>query len=545
MDWSEFLALREPRRMAALDAAQRLRGGDLDAAGRLLGGWRFSSHQDLLRVVSEGIQRSEAHPSSTHAAIALAAMEQLPDPPSSEREGTVNQHRRRLEGRLGELSEGFDPIAFALAELSWLGESIENSERKAWKIEEYRADPVRDEVVRGMWEAWFDGTPWSIRDGWEEIFLDPARRVFRAVLEAGRVPLDARRRCVDDLGEAFFFALVGGRASETIGWVELAVRTMESHAQGPLPTLCGVLPAERWDLVSRCAVSRGHWVQTAGRIWPGHRGTRARALALRAEGRRDRDVIERLLDLHVAMRLIENWASPAVGSSLDRDWTVVTQNRGRARGRLRAVVSGDPEAVRSPLLALDALYARTLAAVKRYAWAWAWSEARLGFSFSLDRPVTPACVVTEAGLEPVADAAVPHVRTWLLLVILRGRLDHLRRWASQGGTGERDSTWARLLAQDLPESLRDPVQPGRRTRTYQRLRAHLGDHLEEHLSTLAPRVRAIGELPIGRGLRRGFEALVGPFWSSAVSLPRAGFPSFVANAERAIPTIEEAPCPVP
>ncbi|MCA9572027.1 MAG: hypothetical protein KC656_29515, partial [Myxococcales bacterium] len=221
---------------------------------------------------------------------------------------------------------------------------------------------------------------------------------------------------------------------------------------------------------------------------------------------------ERLLDLHTALRLLET--SPETPAEA---WRVVAQNRGKARGRLRALVARET-AWLPALLALDALGARSAAAIARFAWSWAWQELAVDFPFDPDRPVTPPCEALPADFVPLDEAGRAPLPTWVLLVVLKGRDLHLERWVATGGTGDRDSTWARLM-KDLPSGLAYPA-----------VRHALAELLPELLAAHRPVLERLAALPGGRTLKTDTTALLAPGWHPDVPFPRAGFPTFVAHA---------------
>ncbi|MEL6348703.1 MAG: hypothetical protein AAFV53_36705, partial [Myxococcota bacterium] len=182
---------------------------------------------------------------------------------------------------------------------------------------------------------------------------------------------------------------------------------------------------------------------------------------------------------------------------------------------------------------LDALFDRSLAAVRRYAWAWAWQEMALDFSFDISRPVTPPCVEVSALPDPFPGALRGAIETWVLLVVLRGRKHHLRKWVRAGSTGDRDSTWARLLSDALPEDLCDDAASGR-SRSYRRLRVDLAENLDDILIGLEPLLRQIAALKPGRKLKKQLLAAVDGRWDSRIARPSAGFPTFLKNAQAAL-----------
>ena len=153
-----------------------------------------------------------------------------------------------------------------------------------------------------------------------------------------------------------------------------------------------------------------------------------------------------------------------------------------------------------------------------------------GFEYGLDVVATPPCEPDAAPLVPFTEAEHAPAVCWVQLVVLKGRLAHLERWVRDGGTGDRDATWGRLIRNELPEQLADTS--GRR-RTYHRLRAWLAGALPEVLHQLAPTLEQLGQLPLSRTLRTRFLAVVERGWDRALPLPRSGFPTMVAHARDA------------
>lgn len=441
-----------------------------------------------------------------------------------------------LESRAAdEVRAAPEPVRI-LAGLEHLGQQIEARERRAWAEEEHLADAL-DGRARDLWGAWLAGHPWEARAGWEELYLAPAERTFRAICLARELPAEVRGRVVSDLREAFFYALVGGQGPFP-GWAELAVRVLETAgADGPVCAVAPLLANADLSRLTRCAATRGSWRQTLATLWTDLPEESARALRSHRLVASNPSQLEALLDLHVLRKVVAAWPADP--------WPRVTQNRGRARGRLRAALaeSRGPELSRA-LLGLDALHSRTRAATQRFAWAWAWAELARDFSFDLDRTVTPACVDAGSALAPLSASDHAALRTWVLLVLLRGRRGHLERWVRTGSTGDRDSAWARLLA-TLPDDLADPASPGARTRTYHRVRTALSDSLCDHQQGLASVLAALARLEGGRGLRGRFTAAVGGAWDARVPLPRTGFPRLVEQARRARAAHLEDPCHSP
>ncbi|MCK6522248.1 hypothetical protein L6R49_12500, partial [Myxococcota bacterium] len=225
------------------------------------------------------------------------------------------------------------------------------------------------------------------------------------------------------------------------------------------------------------------WAPTLATIWPEH-SPRARAAALGAWLRDDPEALPRVTHLHLLGRLIERAAISGPDALGDAELRAICrQNVARTRARLRATLAARPAAVLDALLGLDALHARTLDAAGRYAYAWVNRELTFGLSMGRGPRVTPRCDAPAPA--PEGDAAawsLDEVKGWVLLVIFRGRLDHLWRWVYAGTTGDRDSVWGALLKDELPPSLSEPDH--HRPRLRQTLRAELPELLWELEPTL-------------------------------------------------------------
>ncbi len=523
VSWEQYKHHHKELRTRAIALAQA------EEPGEIFRSWRFRDDPELLEVAQASLAQTTPRPGLQDLRTALTPTEQLVDP-AEKQPRTERQHRQhvRRTSRV-ELEEDLARV-WSIAELDWAGREIEVRERIAWRVEAYRPSPADFEIAQS-WTAWMSGMPWEVREAWERHLLPAAVRSFRAVCLARSLPDPVIGRVVQDLNDAFFYRLLGG-GQGTAGWVELAARTLETRLPGPVIGLAEVLDAAAWNKVARCAVTRGHWRHTVRALYPELPEPLSRVRSL--ERRITAGELEPLLDLHVVSRLLRAW-----GQGSAKTWPVVTQNRGRARGRLRALLAGaHPDTWFQALLDLEGLHARTLAATRRWAWSWAWQELARDFAFDLDSGQSAPCDLPE-GPDVALDPAV--VRTWVLLVVLRGRLRHLQRWVRTGGTGDRDSSWARLLSDELPPALTDPVEKGRAA-TYHRLRAELAESLDPHLEALRPTLDAISATG-GRNLAGAVRGQLGPLWHEAVRRPTRGFPTMVRNVGDAVVALEsEDPC---
>lgn len=511
IEGTDWLQAREARRAWALGASDPWRA------------WAFRDADDLVAVADAALGGVVAPtPEALRAVLGAVAV----PPPSGARSPA---EWRRWAGRHATDVPHDDAhiAAWRRARLDAVGARIEARERHAWREVPYPDDPKGDARAAALWAAWFTGDPWSGRSAWEKLLLPHAARAFRGVCEARRLPQEVRRRVLDDLREGFFWALLGAGGDAAPAWVDLALRTLETAGPGPVDALVAVLDRDGWDRVGRCIATRGTWATTIA-AWQHDRAeplARARAVSSTAGARPS--LAEPLLDLHVALRCLERLAD-APESSL---WPTVRQNRGRGRGRLRAVLADRPDRLMEPLLALPGLLARTRAAVRRFAWSWAWRELATDFTFDAGRAGPAPCLETLDAPPPLEAAERDAMKTWVFLVLLRGRDAHLARWVRTGSTGDRDSTWARLLSDACPPCLVDDPSTSGRSRTYHRLRTELAEGLDTLLAELTPALHDLAALPTGRTLRTAFEARFAPTWSEQVPLPKSGFPTFHRHAQ--------------
>lgn len=509
-----------------------------------LADWRFCEVPFLLDAAWAALERAAPQPST--AALALLLAPDLPASVWSDGEPDEQLARWRLFRALGRTHPvGFDtgaaadPRVWALEALLFLGEQITSRERGAWARADWPAEPG-DPKLAALWGRALSAPAtslWGDKARWESLLLSDCAGAFRQVMSTRELPAGVARQALSDLREGLWFQLVGGPEGPG-GFRDLAARVLETGPPGSIDALAGLLGDEAWGVATACAAARGTWPDTLALALPGLAGGAARAMSLRA--RLTGGLAEPLVDLHVWVRLLDTW-NVEDGTDPVRSWNVVVQNRGRARGRLRALVAELPDEVLVAALArLDGLGARTAAAARRYAWDLAWELLARGFAWDWGRPIQPACRAPAAELLPIAPSERPALRCWVLLVLLKGRLEPLRRWVETGGTGDRDGTWGRLLSEELPEALRDPVARGQRAATYHRLRAWLADGLDELVSGLRPTLAALAVLPLGRGLRADTEALLGPGWDARVPFPKAGFPTFRAHAVAALAATQAA-----
>lgn len=532
--WERHLADHDARRARLLAAAGALLEGDARPAAEHLRSWRFAGDETLQGAVLTELVRGGFQPTSDQLAVAVGDADALRRPPDSwwglppiERRGGIAASRG-WEGPAS--AEAI--IAWAMDELALLGDEIERTQRRAWREIVYAPSP-KDAEMLALWREWFANKAWNVRERWEKLFLPVAARAFGAVLEARQFPDPVRRQIQEDLQESFFFTLLGSSEGPP-GWQELAVRVLETGAQGPNDALAACLDERSWRRVAICAVQRGYGPRTAQAVWPRLPNATSRARALARMGEEDPTSLERFLDAHVALRVIDTWRETG-DCSADRSWRVILQNRGRASGRLRAVLANsDPERLLPRVLGLSGLYSRTVAAVSRHCRDWAWQQLSRGFSFDYGRAVGAPCL-QEGDEQPLGDEALSALRCWVLLVILRDRLSHLRLWVAEGTTRDRDTQWGRLLKDAVPEALRDSGVSLQRSR-YHLLRAELAENLDSLLGELLPvveKVAALRELSGGQ-VQASFHRLLEPMWVSGVPFPQVRYGGYIENARKAL-----------
>ncbi|NOY27749.1 MAG: hypothetical protein GXP62_17945 [Oligoflexia bacterium] len=526
MSTADYLEHRERWRKTAVGAAADLRLGRLAKARTLLQGWRFDGHRAdalLKRLATASLAPSRgAWAVGMGASSACGAAEPaVASAVLDWRNAVYSRPQTQIPG---------DPLAWALSELAahaWLVDAVE---RRPWAARNYQVVPLLDAEIAGLWKAWAQGHPWDVRDAWETLFLPPALRAFSAVVHGRRLPREVRHRALGDAHEGFFYVLVGDGA-ERAGWREVAVRVIEAAGMDPVDALASALPLSSWPRVARCAVTRGHGRHTAAMAWGETVAWEVQARELRLRGQQRPQELGDLLDLHLAMRLVTRWSDPAFTSPA-RGVAVVRHNRGRARGRLRAVLREAPaEHLLARLVELPGLAERTSVAVAVYARDWAWQQVQHGFSFYDVRTIEPPCVLPEGGAPPLSVDDQLALQTWVLLVLLKGRLAHLRQWVRGGdAVDKRDTTWGRLLADDCPEQLRS--YPGAtRAQGLSRLRAELSEHLPLCLRRLRPVLDALASIDLDQpGIKAAFLAAVSPSWHDAICLPRVRYRRFINAA---------------
>lgn len=575
-----FLQRHDARRHAARRAAASLRAGDPRPASDLLAPTVARAGEHVGRALIGHLL--EASPRLA-APDGFALLEPLPGPGHPCLEPGRLAERIRLRRLLAdpppaESEPPADGVAWALCLLIFFGEEIERLEHDAWRAAVYPEQPALDAQTRAWWGLWFQlpanrnrtgGRPvpalgpqgWAaLLHGWKSLFRPDALRAYRGVLEHIHCPERDRRHHLLQLREASFARLYCGEGP-FLGWVELAARVMERSGQSQLEALATLCDEPARARLANCAAQRGSMATTARALLPGLSDPLLRAQDLAGTMRAGPDEVEALLDAHLGLRLIDSWAKEPA-QPLERGWRIVRQNRGRAAARVRAVVAeGCVEALGAHLLALPGLHARTAAAVRAYFWAWgldlvthasvaglpeargwrdpegglAW-QAAVDFSYDPERDVTPACTDPNPGPAPMDEDELRALRTWVLLVAMRGRLPQLRAWTDHGG-GDKDGGWGRLLADDLPDLLRDPGSTQRERSGYRRLRLALAASLPVLLRELSPLLRALATVHPGRAAAAAVHALLAPAWHPSVRFPQSGFPTILRHAAEALASL--------
>ncbi len=492
-----WTAARQQRASLALAAA----AGDPVSAGALLRGWSWSDRPEVVgRLVAD------LDPADTPLTRRLATWAIAPDrglaPSEAERDRTLLA--------AAEPGPPFDR-AGALTWLARLGEEVRRREDRAWRERRFAPDS-RDAEVEALWHELLRGDfgPDAPRR-FATLYADAVRRAYRGVCGALGLPRAVVEQRVAEALEA----------SDGLAWGapgDLAARVLETTGE-PLAALAPVLDGAAAERVQGCIDRRRLWHRLQPLLGP---GTTPDLLPVGA-------------DLVVASRLI---AALNAGTIREHTlglpgWHVVQANRGRLRGRLRAVLAEHPALLAEALGSLDALHARTDDAVRRHAWAWAWREARTGFGFDPARLRAPACPPPPPEgppLEPLGPDQEAAVLTWLLAMRGRGQWPALEGWLAGARGRSLGATFYRHLG-DAPDVLADPGTAARSNRGYERLREHLQDGgLDAYLPRLQQVARRVAVLSPGRGLLARLAEALQPDWDPAlIPLPRRGADALCAH----------------
>jgi hypothetical protein len=505
--WPAFVDAHGRRVARALAAAAALLDGAPQQARGLLGAWAFARDAHAAdRLLSRLVASPPSPPADHIAAILGPPPDAGPDPagPMDQRAHLFEAARAQPVG-----STVTDRVAWGLEGLAWFGAQVERTERTAWQASP-RVQPTRDAAVRALWSQLLGGDFWEAQSAVESLWRPTARRAFGAALRARGVPGPERKAYIKEFSEGFFWVLLGG--SDTLpGWKEIAVRVLETDGPSGPEALSGHLGRDGWSWVVRCpTASSPTWRTTRAWALPDHPNALAESWRLMREGPTRPALMEHLLDGQVALRLLAAWSDPEPRTLPRQGWDVVLRHRTRTRGRLRAVLLETASDRLLRLLDLPGLAARTEQAVAAVAWARAHLVLQHHQVPSWDSSVTPQCTEPPALAAPLSkdDAAV--VRTWVLLVVLRGRWDQLEHWARTGSWKTRpDSGWGRLLQDALPAGLTTPDG------AYTRVQAHLCLHWPAVLEALVPVLRRVVTCKKGTEIR----TVVSACWEPEVPLP--------------------------
>jgi hypothetical protein len=478
---------------------------DPDAAARLLAGWTWA---DRPAEVAAVVARAQA---VGDGGARIAAWWGA----SPAQQAAIGPARPEEEWELLAWGEGTaNPPPPAVATLAWLGrigEEYAARERDAWREARHAADADEDEAALEMWRALLGGrvTVPALQTA-RRLLGGQVRRAFAAVARGLGLPESVVREHNQRLKEAVDDAVLAAHR-------EVAARVLET-ADEPISALTAAIDDRALPSIQACLRRRGAYFAAWSRLAPAV----------------DRvELLAEATEIAITHRLLDglDHAAPEPGPTSLPGWTVVRNWRDRLRGRLRAVLRDQPDAMLTALSELDGLASRTRAAAGYFAWAWAWREARVGFSLSMDGTREAPCVPPapeDPPLDPLPASADRAVLTLLLCLIGRGCMADLDRWL--GGTPGRElsPTFYRYLAL-APDTLADPASVEGRARSFKRLRAHLMDGgLASWDDALRAAARRIGAVPIGRGLRERLQAALEPEWdASAIPLPEHHLQGFV------------------
>lgn len=538
MRWTDFLERRERRAMDASGAAVELGRGEAAGAASLLCPWRFASHPDLLGVMMDALRATESQPAHRWRALPFAPRSAFKVPKVDD---LPEFYHRREAGWGLTARSAVDPLAWTLESLAFFAEEVDLRERAAFTTRTFATRPDRDDACRKLWAEWFR-TGFADRDRWTRLFAGPVHEAAKTALLARKYPSSVRDRLLgsapsaeSELSELAYDQLLFA-PSDLPGWVDVATRVVETGGANPVDALVGSLDPAGLLVAGHCAARRGHWADTAALL--------AEDCDLDRRGDRVRDQVSRdpawahgLVDLHTALRLLTMWALPNSGDP-DDAWVSIRSNRGRARGRLRAVLArGSRDRLRDGVHSVPGLHARTSQALSRHVYRWFMDNDNQDSPPSPGQLATPLCA--SVSLVPFAAEDVPAARTWTLLVVLRGQLDRLERWVRSGSTGDRDTRWGELLATALPPALRDPGRPSDAEGGHRRLRSWLAAELGMQLERELPRLAAIARLPPDAAKMPGLRLLQRE-WDARVPLPSGGFPAIVEAARLALAKLGRA-----
>lgn len=477
IDLQTWQARREARRAGVRALVE-------DGDPGVLGGWAWGTERPAVQAVVHDLEVSSAT-DCRRVAGWLGSACPADGPPRSEAEWDL---------ACLELASECQPTrADGLHLLARLGDELR---RRALAVEVCRPDR-RDAQAQALWTTLLTGRIDATLGG-ALVGLHGAAvgRAFRGVSLALGLPPDV----------ASHHAEQAVAMSDMLAWgphLAIAARLVEAGRE-PVAALAAALDDDARRRVAGCVEGQASW-----------------AGAEAALGRMDLPVGA---DLVVAMRLRTALARGLLSWGGDQlpGWRVVEANRARIRGRLRAVARQRPACLSEALGPCEGFFLRADAAVARYAWAWAWREARTGFAFDLARADEAPCPApsqaAQPPLQPLGPEHAEAVQAWLLLMLGRGCGADLEAWLLGQGRGL--STGFYRYLRQAPGVLADPSTGEPRSRSYERLRAHLADDgLLAYQDRLAEVARLVAALPPGRGLKARLHAVLAPAWCDDLPLP--------------------------
>lgn len=486
----------------SLHAARALSAQDWGPAAACLAqaGWRFAVDPDLTQAFLLHVWRQPPEPTPE---VLAACLTEATGAPCAQRDAADDEER----------------LLCTLAHLMRLGQWVELKVRKPWQTPSPTTTASPEDLeVAALWDGFLragrDGQrhyPAGVRPRWDALFLAEARGVFMA----------AARRPPEDFVESFFDVFLQGTPQV---WRRVHARVVEQAPGGPIAALNAVLPREIWDQLAPAMVSGGKREASAMVAFP-LRGELLRAHAARSVVLDHADGLDRLVDFHLAMRLVASWR--AGRWSEDESIEFILRNHRRARGRLRAVVASLPE---PPAVAAAGLHQRTRRAVLRFfgALGMEWGHGR---SWHDAARVDVPCQLPPP-LPPVPSVQDDILRTYLLRGLLLGHLDTLQRWIPTGNGGGRSNFYRYLNT--LPAAL-DALAPAigsSNKRDYQELRRLLRVQLKTLVGALEPTLQRLAALPTPTP-SEAFEAALAA-WHPAVPRLVPPFSGYVSTARQVI-----------
>ena len=498
------LAAWHNRRQARLELA-RLALTRSDALANVLSAWRFADRPEVLLDFQRVLPSS---PTPSEAVLAWA----FANPTMRRRASRPEFEWETLASRSpAPVLRASDRQAAALFALGRLGEEYAIRERDVW-CQPAPADALADREAAERWKRLLVDNAVIAQEDAAWLYSKATRNALAAVGHGLRIPAAMIRFHQQRAAEVLDQLCWGAQ------W-EIACRVLEASGE-PIARLAQVAITRAEKDFEDWLGERPHWAESYATIGAGVPA--AERLSLASE-------------LFIAKRILRALPTvePNAGGVDLPGWSVVRANHHRMRGRLRAFCHDEHDIVRATLLRTPGLKARTEAAAGRWAWAWAWREARSGFTFSVENATTEAWRRRGLGSAPlppftVGDASA--IQTWLLCVLGRGLWPELERWVSGTPGRELSGSFYRYLAA-APAQLADPHTEPARSRSYHRLRAHLGQGgLDEYVPELMQACRAAEGVSEGRELGPRLRKALGDWWDEqALPLPKHHLTPFRRN----------------